>query len=384
MAERGGALVNRLTSNPEQRMALQNALYNTAMFVMLGLVCAALAALYNMMYMFLTPMLWAVLVGTVMFPLKRRVTDITQGWLENLQDNDTPLSIAILVAPYKLLYNASEIVFNTSMSATGGMIASVYILLKILSYERTFVYVISWIGRVYQIFDSFIHFFGKPWIFPLVVLYFAIYATWIYFQDRKQINKKLARSLSLPIWIYGLSWISGWFGPFRVLFFGGSAAVLGALSAGLLRVDVEEHDSSTTTPTVAENLLNEAEEKIKDVIEPERPKRLPGTTEVNHQSLQSLDSALTGDAFIRIIAVLCALLWIVRHDTALVIIVVPFLFAILRRLGEVLGVFNFLSTTSSSFFETTYPTIKKVVDVTVAGPLRQFVKVLSQNKTRIC
>lgn len=33
---------------------------------------------------------------------------------------------------------------------------------------------------------------------------------------------------------------------------------------------------SSDTPVLAENLLNEAEEKLKEVVEPERPRKLPG------------------------------------------------------------------------------------------------------------
>ena len=37
-------------------------------------------------------------------------------------------------------------------------------------------------------------------IFPLILLYFCAYGAWVYVQDRGSINKKLARTLSLPIW----------------------------------------------------------------------------------------------------------------------------------------------------------------------------------------
>lgn len=44
------------------------------------------------------------------------------------------------------------------------MIAVAYVSLKILSYERTFMCIISWAGRLYSYLDAFIVFFARPWV----------------------------------------------------------------------------------------------------------------------------------------------------------------------------------------------------------------------------
>ncbi|KAE9421183.1 hypothetical protein Angca_000859, partial [Angiostrongylus cantonensis] len=61
-------------------------------------VCG-LFALYKMMYMFLSPMMWAVLVGTVLFPFKKTVTGIVQGWLDELQQTNRTLAVGLLTMP---------------------------------------------------------------------------------------------------------------------------------------------------------------------------------------------------------------------------------------------------------------------------------------------
>lgn len=38
-------------------------------------------AVYKMMYMFLTPLLWAMLIGTILFPLKKRFNSAVHGIL---------------------------------------------------------------------------------------------------------------------------------------------------------------------------------------------------------------------------------------------------------------------------------------------------------------
>lgn len=51
-------------------------------------------------------------------------------------------------------------------------------------------------------------------------------------------------------------------------------------------------------------------------------------------SVVSIDKALRSDKLILITAALCALSWVVRHDSALLIIIIPFIFAAIGRLGE--------------------------------------------------
>ncbi|VDM75615.1 unnamed protein product, partial [Strongylus vulgaris] len=82
---------------------------------------------------------------------------------------------------------------------TGLQIVIAYIVLKLLTYERTFVYIINCAGHVYNFIDAFILFFSKSWMFPIMFIYFCAYAAWIYVQQPGTVNKKVARVLSLPI-----------------------------------------------------------------------------------------------------------------------------------------------------------------------------------------
>ncbi len=51
-------------------MAMKTAMYNALFAVLLLMGVAGLLAVYHLLYMFLKPMLWAALVGTVLFPFK--------------------------------------------------------------------------------------------------------------------------------------------------------------------------------------------------------------------------------------------------------------------------------------------------------------------------
>ncbi|KAF1761441.1 hypothetical protein GCK72_009697 [Caenorhabditis remanei] len=386
MAPEGGtAVIQRYFGggDSEQRTALQFAFYNALLFVLLGVALCGLFALYNMMYMFLSPMLWAVLVGTVLFPFKKKVTDTVQNWLRDLQESNQTLAKAVITLPFTGFSKVSETIYKTFASPNGAIIAIAYAALKVLSYERTFMYIISWLGRLYGYLDSFILFFARPWVLPLIVVYFCCYAAWIYVQDPKQINKKLARSFSLPIWIYVISYASLYFGPLRACVFGLSAAVLGLLSAGAIgshkAIEQEEHiekddssenldESSSLLPPNVGKVLESAKEKL-DATE-------KSIMENSMLSTSTVDEAITGDWLIRCVFGLCALLWVVRHDGALILLAIPFVIAVLSKVAEQLGITATINNFLDSTWQKIAPAVLKVVEITVAGPLRQFVKML--------
>ncbi|VDL70504.1 unnamed protein product [Nippostrongylus brasiliensis] len=362
------ALVEGITSDREQQTALQFAFFNALLFVLTALCLCCIFALYKMMYMFLSPMLWAVLVGTVLFPFKKKVTDVVQGWLSNLQKNNTPLVVGVLSMPFCGIKDFSEKVYSTAVSTTGLQILGGYVALKVLTYERTFVYLIGFIGRVYNFFDAFIVFFTQPWVFPLMLLYFCAYTAWIYVQPSDTVNKKVARALSLPLWIYVLSFISLYFGIFKAAVFGICSVVLGLLSAGAWMVE----EMKLT------NGGNEDEVKLIDGTEEEmdEKKKAEKTQLDDTSSIASLDKALGSDSLIMIISGLCALSWVVRHDSALLFIVIPLVLAAIGRLGSKIGVFSAISSGINSVWDRLQPHVKRIVDITVAGSLRKFVRVL--------
>nr|CDJ87801.1 similar to chromosome 9 open reading frame 5 [Haemonchus contortus] len=308
--------------------------------VLAGICLCCLFALYKAMYMILSPMLWAVLVGTVLFPFKKNVTTVIQGWLTELQENNTPLVVGVLAVPLCALEALSEKVYTTAMSTTGLQIVCAYMALKMLTYGRTFAYVIGFLGRLYGYIDGFIVFFSEAWVFPLMNLYFCAYAAWFLLLRSGTVNKKAARVLLLPLWIYVLSSISLYFGVFKAAVFSVCSVVVCLLSAGAWAMDEPKSPEEDTTSKVP------------------------------------LDKALRSDSLIRIVAGLCASSWMVRHDSALLFIAIPFFIATISRIGSSGGFFSAVSGALNSLWSKVYPPIKNLIDMSVAGSLRKFVKVL--------
>uniref|UniRef100_A0A0K0D019 Transmembrane protein n=1 Tax=Angiostrongylus cantonensis TaxID=6313 RepID=A0A0K0D019_ANGCA len=346
-------LIKSFTTSEDQQLALQFAVFNTLLFVLTGVCVCGLFALYKMMYMFLSPMMWAVLVGTVLFPFKKTVTGIVQGWLDELQQTNRTLAVGLLTMPLSTFRKLSEKVYATAMSTTGFRILVAYFMLKILTYERTFVYIIAFIGRIYSLTDDFIVFYSDTWVFPLMLIYFCAYASWIYVQQGATVNKKVARAFSVPIWVYVLSYISFYFGVFKAAVFGASAAVLILLSAGAWILE-ESKISGNRHPCGSEGYLPPCVAFCRD------PATCLGLT-----TAVSIDKALGSDSLILIITGLCVLSWLVRHDWALILILIPFMFAAFGRIAVFLSIGDRL-----------YPHVKKIVDIMVSGSLRQFIKML--------
>ncbi|KHJ82254.1 hypothetical protein OESDEN_18054, partial [Oesophagostomum dentatum] len=120
--------------------------------------------------------------------------------------------------------------------------------------------------------------------------------------------------------------------------------------------------------------LGKSEDEVKLIDGKEESVKKPKVEDT--ASITSIDKALGSDKLILIIAGLCALSWLARHDAALLLILVPFIFACFLKLGSNSGIFDSAHGALSSLWNRIYPHVKKVVDITVAGPLRQFVKVL--------
>ncbi len=67
-----------------------------------------------------------------------------------------------------------------------------------------------------------------------MIVYVCAYGGWIYLC---QPNKKFARTISLPIWLFVLSLMAEYFGPLRVIVFSAVALLLAAISLGFVAND---------------------------------------------------------------------------------------------------------------------------------------------------
>lgn len=379
------SIIDNFAVDHDQKLAFKIASYN-AMFVILLAICfAGLFAIYNMLYMFLMPILWATLVGTVLFPLKKRISQCFGGWLETLDRTDTPLVVGLIFLPYNYTVRTSDSIFRFFYSRLGAYFIGAYFLLKILSYKRSFMVLLSYIGSIYQCIDCVIDFMTESKLFmTMMILYSAAYGGWLYVQVPGTVHKKFARSLSLPIWVFVVAYISSFFGPLRVMSFSISAITLILISVGVIGGD---GNTPPPTPPVSANTTQDSflhpEEDLKDLKNiPSAPSgntlhdKMPPGAPKDLNNGPEFEAALSGDTHIQIIFALCVLIWLVRHDSMLFLIFIPLTIAIIRQLNSKLGINESIEDFRRSIWEKCGEQVNYMIQIVVAGPLRKFVKLL--------
>uniref|UniRef100_A0A915BKH4 Transmembrane protein n=1 Tax=Parascaris univalens TaxID=6257 RepID=A0A915BKH4_PARUN len=353
-------LVRQLTSTSDQRTALQFAFYNALLFILTGVCVLGIYAVYRMLYVFLTPLMWAVLIGTILFPLKRRITSAMNDWLTKLDDDDTPLIVGALLLPYNALTSSADLLLYYTFRREGVMVMLVYLILKVLGYGA-FMYCIGFLEGAYQWIDSFTLFFTKKWMSPIMVLYLATYAGWVYVQDKDKINKMFARILSLPIWIFVLAFIASFFGPFSAVIFTAMSTTLGLIAIGVISAEEPAPSSQVQLETQGE---------------PAAGNGVHASEMSGAENVDRFDKALTGDFYIQAISGLCVLLFAARHDAVVIFMILLSVFAILRKIGKALDAQSGISSAMCSLWRLFSTKADRFVHVTVAGPLRKFVKLL--------
>ncbi|XP_052124652.1 transmembrane protein 245 isoform X2 [Frankliniella occidentalis] len=79
--------------------AVKNALYNALAMLLLVVCCAALYALFFILDPFLKPLLWALLLGSVLHPFKYSLVYSVKNWLDVLETRGTPMAVAFVMIP---------------------------------------------------------------------------------------------------------------------------------------------------------------------------------------------------------------------------------------------------------------------------------------------
>lgn len=131
-----------------------------------------------------------------------------------------------------------------------------------------------------------------------------------------------------------------------------SCIILALISAGLLGADIEENGMKNETETKSEQAIPEARTEAR------------------------LDTALSSDAHIRIIATLVFILFLSRHDSMLVLVFFPLVFAVVRLLATSLNLKESLQSLFYSGSNNVGTMCNKLVNIVVPGSLRKFIVLL--------
>lgn len=110
---------------------LKHALYNALALLLLFLSCAAAWALYIILEPFIKPLIWAVLVGSVLHPLKDTLAKKFRSWFDKVDESRTPVLLGLCVIPVNIINDIAEFIGGKLMKNIKiliGLILSVTIL----------------------------------------------------------------------------------------------------------------------------------------------------------------------------------------------------------------------------------------------------------------
>jgi len=146
--------------------ALKQAFYSTAATLFVVLACCAAVAVYHILLPFIRPLMWALLCGTVLFPLKYRLVSSSRQWLGGLRSSGTPLLLGTILLP---------VTVADSAVTKAGSILQVYIVpVAIMSILLPAVYflVFVWLGQafldsvliIFSYIDCAVGYFRALWV----------------------------------------------------------------------------------------------------------------------------------------------------------------------------------------------------------------------------
>ncbi|XP_044728821.1 transmembrane protein 245 [Chrysoperla carnea] len=91
---------------------LKHALYNAVALLILIFCCATCWTLYLILEPFIKPLVWALLIGSVLHPFKYKLTKLIRKWFKQLDEKNTPVIIGFVVLPINIANDFSESVGN--------------------------------------------------------------------------------------------------------------------------------------------------------------------------------------------------------------------------------------------------------------------------------
>ncbi|XP_034243899.1 transmembrane protein 245 isoform X1 [Thrips palmi] len=158
--------------------ALKNALYNALAMLLLVVCCAAFYALVFVLDPFLKPLLWALLLGSVLHPFKYSLVYSVKNWIDVLETRGTPIAVAFVMIPVSafdrfsdrigdLIYKNLRIIFYLS--------AALPLMLILYGYTPQSCLCVLW--RMAYAFYALVNFLVGLSTGPVVVTYLCGYFT---------------------------------------------------------------------------------------------------------------------------------------------------------------------------------------------------------------
>jgi len=145
---------------------LKQAFYSTAATLFVVLACCAAVAVYHILLPFIRPLMWALLCGIALFPLKYQLVSASRRWLGGLRKSGTPLILGTILLPVT--------VADSAVTMAGSVLQRNIVPIAIMSIVLPVVYclVFLWLGQafvdtviaIFSCIDTAIGYFRALWV----------------------------------------------------------------------------------------------------------------------------------------------------------------------------------------------------------------------------
>ncbi|XP_014205966.1 transmembrane protein 245 isoform X2 [Copidosoma floridanum] len=201
--------------------ALKQGIYNAVALLLLCIVCSAGYGLYIVLGPFLKPLIWALLCGAVLFPIKSSLATVVHSWFSTTQESHKPFLLSLALVPINIFDTTSELiglVLQNHLRYILCAFMSFTTLLTIYNYTPTILSYSIW--KLVAAFNTMLDFFISVcniYVISLVIIgYFSL--LYMYWTPE---NSSRFRKSSYVVWFFISLYLSNAMGAYPTLTFCG-------------------------------------------------------------------------------------------------------------------------------------------------------------------
>lgn len=213
-------------NSSENQKALKIAFYNTAAFVFVGVLFYTCIQVFYILEFCITPLLWALLLGAVLYPVKQKGKALILEGLEHQMDSGMPMVVGLAVLPFALLQKILAWVISVTMRTyTELIIAFILLMLCIVTDLIDLFDLSSDLMNIGGDMSSSCLEFLESYnliVWTIAIGYLIMIALWW-----TPVTSPYLEWMSLPVWVLCVATIISYFGPWRNLIAVGVFLILG-------------------------------------------------------------------------------------------------------------------------------------------------------------
>lgn len=335
------------------------------------MILAALLGVFFVLLPFLSPLLWAFLIGAVLFPAKKKLSAAINAWINKIEEKEIPIIIGIATFPLTALEKLGEIitlwlVIHSKIILVGlGSIISLQILMYIVPAKFISAF-FALVMYFHELFGRIVGLLPPSMVIILVISYaISVYIMW------KNESSNIFAMLGQSVWLFLVAYMCSYLGAIQIPVF------IFTILYGFIGLIYDEanKDNDNLLGRIRKNVFgnddDEAQSKDDSIVTPLAPQNeveFPSTPmgrflktknqltaikqrmklnlhqeQKQHQKqLNSKEIELESDAYFKILFYACLTTIIWNHWWIILLSLIPISFYSLKMLFKVMGLWSFI------------------------------------------